>query len=801
MSFTKLMQKTLYLLTAAVIIMAGEVSQANTRAVTYGAVPVSETTQVFSISKPAGMINASDLRPEKTGMKPQFQYAYRFLLDLGESLPDLGFKYDDRHGDGPVGAGWKMNLCLDIQGGMDIDFMSPVLIPYKTRNRWYLLADTEDIPVLQSFEQGKVVFTFPSAQGRNIVRFLQIKDISGREVAVPFEILSGEWLQARFEYALQGSRILPRKIRLPSGVLNFEYCAGSGKNNGTGPGKFDDEPVRLSQIVFIPLVSEKKGHGARWILNYKPAIREKIIFLVKISFETSGRTGRILEFDYHALEAPERATSLETMPRHGMWKRIQNDPRWILPDRLSIATSPGLRFTKLNQDMHWDLVNTQDRKLNAWLWDPQENTWKNISSIYLPHRSSVKFTSPVRPTGSHYNGLVKTYRDSHKNTYRFQSFVVSYYEPGPDLKQLAYTSYVCFPEVYGGILHPDESGTIWDCDSHPLLHLPVPLQYEGRPWPRHLPGIATVERYDNQGAQFVDFTKNGRMNLLYIGLRYRDVATGKLLLADLAVHRDTGNCTRLYRTTWEHLGKKREVQVEVCQGFWDTRETVWKEDYPLHHNKSFWRRKDLGPDGKPTGRFVLPWHPDPTYFHHLIGFRNLRFVRLDRDQNHAVHAVVYGRKGSGFDPEHTFPAAKDIYVLRKGYWRWEHLPVSSGLYPPDEFFSGDTGQFADLNNDGMDDAIIGTGSDSSRRAWMNSTDPQNRWKDVPAYHLPREVDLKNGSAVLHDLDNDGDLDIILERGHIVYLNQTSEGSGTPSFSMTWFTDENNRKKSVKSCLN
>jgi hypothetical protein len=322
------------------------------------------------------------------------------------------------------------------------------------------------------------------------------------------------------------------------------------------------------------------------------------------------------------------------------------------------------------------------------------------------------------------------------------------------------------------------------------------LQYEGKPWPTNRPGIESIERSGGTGAQFVNFSNDGKLNLFYIGKRYRDAQTGEVLLTkpNESPFRDTKNCAFWYETTWSHLGKTRKVKVDLCQAFWIAREKFWDERYPKYHpNRSFWKRMDLNRNGTPNNKYTLPWQEDSGKYFHYHKFRHIKFVRLNKYFPNHVFAVIHGRGCATCTPK--VPAIKEIYLLVPGIWKWRKLEPHSDYYPPEEFFSRYNGIFADITGDGIDDAIIASGN--HRKTYINTGIYGKRWLDSPRHYLPRACDLGNGSCQLIDLDNDQYPDLFIGNGSKVYLNHHQSGKPSIRYGyMSAFTDREGKQISV-----
>ncbi len=757
--------------------------------------------QKLSVTKDTSQINASDLRPEVSENHVSFHYAFLLTLHTPFKELPLFLEYNNGENEGVVGNGWRLAWRLQADNEVALDLLSPNVFAYPCKKHWFLSCDHTEIPAVLSVEEGNEIFIFEKANTQRY-RFIKAKK-NGEYLALPFRIGNEEAPSVLFHYEDKDGAPRLRAIEQGNYILELVYEAATGSHESAR-----NRPANLDRIS-MRLKKPGSNNFITWKFIYKQASGGNERYLTGILTERPDAPERLLKFDYQAFKPSERQrthreqkTTDKSGDIAGAWRKEEG--AWLLPKdkgrAMSISTHPGLRFMDLNLDGYLDLVDSQDGNLRSWLFDKNApDHWKEYTTKYAPYRGSVKFRDNRRPTGSHYFPLVKKYLKYQYDTDRFQSLATSYYQPDEgEPHRLVRRSFIAFPRVKNGRLYPDEG--MWDIDDRPLLQLPVPLQYEGTPWPTHIPGVPTTERFTNQGAQFVNFTKNGRINLFYIGLRYRDAQTGNILLKEEVGHRDTGNYAEYYETEWHDQHPPRKVKVDICQAFWMSEEDYWSEWYPQDNpQKPFWRRLDIGPNGKPNGRYVLPKQEDPRYYYHYEGFRNVHFATLDEtDSPYATFAVIYGRGGDISDKDFERFKVCDIYGLKKGLWKWELLKKDSEYYPPEPFFEYAGGVFADMNGDGRDDAVLAIGG--IRKTYLNlGAGAPQRWLDCPELYLPAGCDLTNGKCQLINLDNyagDTDTDIFVEDGRVVYINESGT-PGIPMSSMILFTDENGHQQSVE----
>ncbi|MCK4478766.1 VCBS repeat-containing protein [Candidatus Bathyarchaeota archaeon] len=495
-------------------------------------------------------------------------------------------------------------------------------------------------------------------------------------------------------------------------------------------------------------------------------------------------------------------------PKSSMWQKVENDI-WLLPKGMSFAKKRyrGLRFVKINRDDFIDLVSTSTNRLDAWLAGKGGGQWTHFIPYAPPRPLTNANGSP--PAGSQFNTLAVSFgKGDNRNTSGWQCLVTSYYTPVSKTK-LKYVSQVYFPRVNNELGDfVIKNGTVWRSpDDSDALQLPVPLQFERAVgsehsrWPMDAPCLRPFEYAWNQGAQFVNL--DGRTYLFFVGKCYHLKGSTKTLLAP---HRCQGNCTKRYDTTWGD----NEIEVHLSQAVWAADGNWRPREYEGKAKHSFWKRQDITNDtGEPNGRFILPFSDgnpnteDRLFRRHLEGFRNVRFATLQRKGK--TNLVIYGRKNLWGLEADQCPYVKAIYrIPPRGPKKWELVPESSGIYPPEEFFECKGAFFADVNADRLDDLIM-PNRNGERKVFLNrgkasGKEGQSVWVDSPAYYLPKECrKLENCRFV--DLDGDRDIDIFVKDGSIVYLNKRMNSTRQISpGQMTSFTDENGLQRHIVDLL-
>jgi hypothetical protein len=742
--------------------------------ITYG---INETTfqrQKLSIFKSQSQINASDLRPEVTIKDSQFVYRYNFTRNTPiEDIP-IQFYYRDGRGTHFIGQGWQISYTLKFKTKIHYSILSPIIPVYKNKSGWFLLAENEEIP-LQQHTQPSILKTKKNNQGYSYQ--FKILDCGDEHMVLPYRIIHDQQEDISFVYQFVHQKPQLQKITRPPFSLIFKY--------------------NQHRLHTIQLHKQSGEIFKQWQMAYHSPKNERNPYLSTISHNKKDVEPQQLRFTY-ALPHPS-ALLLESNIKSSVWKLQQGNIRYMLPNsHMSIRTIPGLRFMDINKDHHLDILDTTFRRIRTWIGNPDTpNYWQEFNHSYKPPVPLVKYADSKRLTGNVYSGLSKEFITYQYNTHSFQSIISSSYSPSVDGKFLEYKGLVYFPRIKNSRLDPDTSGYCWRPDDHTLLRLPVPLQYEGKPWPSDRPGIESIERTGGTGAQFVNFSNDGKINLFYIGKRFRDAQTGQVLLTrkNESWFRDTKNCKEWYETAWNHMGKTRKVKVDLCQAFWKAREKFWDERYPKKHpGKSFWRRMDLNKNGTPNGKYVLPWQEDAHKYFHFNQFRNVRFARLNRYFPNHVFAIIHGRGCATCQP--AIPAIKEIYLLAPGILKWRKLKPDSDYYPPATFFDRYDGIFADITGDGIDDAIIAAGK--YRKTYINTGQYGKMWQDSPAYYLPRACDLSNGNCQLLDLNGDNVVDLFTLNGSKIYLNGTHiVDTQSRHGYMSTFTDQQGQQKQVK----
>ncbi|MCP5107459.1 MAG: VCBS repeat-containing protein [bacterium] len=744
--------------------------------------------QRYSVTKEPSQITSADLRPLVSLYQDRFFYNYKLLEGTPlQSIP-LSLRYETGGGEDGAGLGWEFAYTFILSNPAAVNVISPE-ISYSggaapqnftdSITNKFVYVNSEIVPVQAVPGKGKDILAAKKEyHGR---RFFFLKP-GEYPLVLPYKIQDKTGEPVIFQYAEKNGRSLLQCISRGKFSLRFSY---------------GEEPAAPPVRVTLSVKKEENHVDVKyWLFSYQTAGVRNERFLRHITVHAGNGSETTLHFSYGIFDQ-ETGVTKKTVdwyspdaPPAGVWKLQQNNRR-PLPRGKTIKNNPGLRFIDLNCDTHLDLVETAAFGIDSWLWDPETNDWKSFGRIYKPDRPSIHRKN--KPTGSHYINLWKAFKDKRFNTKKHQAVITAYYKPTRDLEGLEYHNHVCFPKVFLDKLDPDGSGSIWErvCDER--LKLPVPLQYEGVPWPRKIPGISAEEGFTNQGARFVQFTKDGCINLLYIGKRYRDAATGEILLKDIVTHRDTCNCREWYETEWENEGVKRKVKVDLCQGFWKAEKEYWHDTPPGNPCPgSFWQRIDLGPGGEPLDCYILPWQDhNPRYYHHYLGFKSVKFVALDPGKTFMiVHNPVPVNPGG--------PAA-DIYRLCGE--NWLKLEKESGYYPPDVVLAKRECLFLDLDNDGRDDLIVPHGN--PRKVFINMGKGENpRWKRCPAFDIPWNCDLVDGGAQFVDINIDGCQDLIFGDGGSglmgsVYINQSISAGNSCSNGMTVFTDEWGNKRPVK----
>lgn len=739
--------------------------------------------QSFNPPKSGG--NPSHLQPMQVERGDVFSYTYDIGRDLSLAPDGLNLRlsYRDSEPSGRAGLGWRLRSRIPTQRPLFLDLLEPGLpVSAITQTDAFVTFGTQEFQVSAVAGAHAGHYTGTDAESGVTIRFAPARLGDHSTVVVTHISRAGKSLA---ELTYRGGNIQPVlcSLLLSGQTFTFTY-KNSGRDRARCPASGP-----LHQITTTQYPGNMPARF--WTLSY--AETGDIRHLTELEARVETHAARTLQFAYR--NAAPNSQRADTRVPSSMWREVRNDPRFLLPRGLTIENAPGLRFMDLNRDKVLDIVQTRRGKLNAWVSKSANGGWIELGDRFAPRHPSLLQLDPPRLSGGHYNGLVKLFAKSTLNTFGFSSFLVSYYEPTEDRKSVQSTKFALFPNVPGGKLKLQPGGDVWTLETADPLQLPVPLQFEGAPWPTDQPGVAAVERADNQGAQFVNFFSDGRPGLLYIGERYTDILSGDVLPLATRDFRDTGNCNHWFQDVWENLGEKRTVKVDLCQAVWVGAQRHWHELFPKQFpGQPFWIRVDLHADGKPNGKFTLPALADRGYYEHYKGFRNIAFARLDRDPDRPLFMLVQANRSVGNGPRPPAPLARDLYVMENFSWR--KVERGDGFLPPSPFFERFKGIFMDVNGDRLDDAISAVGA-MQRKTWIN-TGKRLRWKDSPEYYLPRRCHLDVGSCRFLDLDGDGDQDLFVSDGRLVYLNQTLQRvSGITVGAMTHFTDGNGKVRSVE----
>jgi hypothetical protein len=705
----------------------------------------STTRRHFPVAVDPAELAAGELPPLGSRSIATFHYRLALAGQLA-GLP-LSLTYRDGAGTSPAGEGWRLVLALNLPPRVEIDLLAPELLRLEAAGSTLIgLADVE-LPVREEGEGGAWVHEASD-------RRLRFTDLDGERVLLAEARLPG----------LPPFAVGYREGGLPAAILS---------GGGMVELAYREEAARRPALERLLFRAGGAGgvEAEEWRLGFEAGAAGRFLTEILRRRGTGDLPG--LRFSYGALEAGAAAEPAGEA-QGSLW-RIGSRP---LPAGLTIADRPAVEFLDLDLDGYPDVIESGPVHRRAWRWEPRTGTWRS-ADVFRPPRPF--FRSFRVPTGSQFMSLAKVFGENDpRNTFDFPSVLTGFYSADPDGGGLRYVAGVCFPRVCHGEPDPDEEGNLWECSEDPRLALPVPLQLESSVWPRGVPDLRTMEGFKNQATQVVHFTRGGELNLFYLGQRYRDAASGEVLLAP---HRDTGNCRERHVESWG----RRRVRVETCQAVWKAAETFWQDS----HAGPFWQRLDLT-DGVPNGRFTLPWHDDPGYHYHYEAFRHLAFARLDGPDWFALVRDPTGCPAGICPPEQVRPAARDVYRLRGT--RWQKLAFDSELRPPEAYFDSQ-GLLADLDGDGLDDLVL----PRSGEVFVNRGEAAPRWLPSAAHRLPdrpRTCNLLDGSCRLVDLDRDGDLDLFLADGRTVYLNGTHDAGGPRRRAMTAFTDKDGRLKPV-----
>ena len=755
-----------------------------------------ETSQRFtshhrlSVTKRLSQLQSSDLRPERMRFERPFFYRYRLLEQTAfDSLP-LSLQYQREYLDRHVGAGWVLAYTMTWETQFDLDILSPQLT-FSGKDQGRLRVGGNQIWIERDVaqQQGRQPEDAESGLWKSEETpegeryFFSRISLAGKSRLVPhgIEYKSGE--RVRFHYQVVNEKPLLSSLDTNHGQLRFFY--DEAHNLGL-------EEIRLTKVA---LASDQAT--ITWKFGYDLADNQEPALMHKIDI-VSGDDVQQLNFSYGRFENRLRPSVDEVdwcdaeLPGSSVWEAqlaTQNGGRWTLPDvdstPLSIKSDPGLRFMLLDsQDVDLDLISTESNKQRSWRWVEARQEWVEFTDHYKPEKPSIR---DGRPSGSQYVSLTKKYKNKLHNTTGFQSILTSSYRPNDQRTALDYTRNICFPPIDTG--EPDPSRE-WDCEAFDASDLIPPLQYEGprgaAPWPEHIAGVQGRESFRNQGAQLVQLTGDGHLNILYMGLRYVDIETGEEVigLRDHVLHRDTKNCRPFSKETWSNQGVT-QVRVDLCQSFWWAKDIVWEEG----QQGSFWLRLDM--DGEtPNESYILPWHDDnPDFYRHYRNFEHVRFAQLAPEEMFVVVSA-----GGKDDPDN-----QAIYWLRSqelGEWVEieETSKIHPGLYFPKEIWQSKSMQFANIGGGTADDVISGFGT-----VYINmESQPGPRWKRCPAFDLPSSCNLLKGNCMVMTLENNnqGYADLFLSDGQKIFLNRAGKSTLVKDYVMTSFTDENGNTQNI-----
>lgn len=741
---------------ASTVICTGSPGRAQGLDVDYARTSHMHTDRTISVGD-SGSAAVAQLRPFVSGSRTGFSYSYNLLEEISGTLT-LKLAYDELAGRSVEPAQrWALVLVTRF-GGEAVEF--DLLAPEFASEVDAIILSAQRYRASATYVDGKdLLQTEPDENG---ARWL----FDPKETNRPLRQTGSEDL--RLDWRADGRIARITQSTRPALLLRFAYAGGT-----------------------LSTIDLSGPADVRWTFGYRadPSARQ----LVSVTRAVSGRASDTLAFDYGLNSA--HAGQARSGP---MWREVRNDRRFFLPREANVRSAPGLRISDVNSDGFADIVLADARNARQSAFGSREG-W----TFGAPYKTPVDVVNGSVPLGAQYLNLAKKYRDARFGTQRFQALAVGGYRA--DLQnpnRLLFDNRMCFPPVFNGRLQAKAADpAAWDCDSHQGLRLPVPLQFTGtEEWPRHIPGMHAVERIGNQGARFVSFRlPQPNQTLMYIGLRYRDAATGHPLATGPgeAAFRDTDNCKEHRRLTFEAHGLRRKVIEDVCQAFWFASELAWAEASAAKYDceSCFWQRIDMT-KGAPNGQFILPWPSDAAYLHHYVNFRNVSFPNLAREKIHTGIkglALVMGRGNTAAG----IPDARELYALERVNRRyvWRELPRTSKFYPPAPFFQRFDGRFLDIDGDGFDDAVVATGSRSE--VYLNRLgEAEDAWVEAPHYALPRQCGFDKGACQFVDLDSDKDLDLLMETGRRVFINLTAESVGVADGAMTVFTDEKGEQRKV-----
>ncbi len=742
--------------------------------------------------KEAGTTDDRYITPVVIKFDEKFRYAYALSSDSPLAALPLVIEYCDGEADGVLGIGWRLAFTFFMEKAVTHDILSPGIGSFDSGGQWFLYVEGEQIPVQRYLKDEKEYFTANQNPEGALYTFLKLETDKAFFI-VPHGIKEKK-MNIAFDYAAIDGLPLLMHLRSMDWFMDFTY-----EKQGLTP--------RLSGIKLAAVSQDNDQPLRQWSFKYETGGgTDPALFLREISIGTRGLKPQSIEYAYEALDNKAGTKELQSLcegEAGSLWEK--GDP-WHLPGKWSLKRNKGLRFFEIDKSKPIDLVNVKERGLQSWLWDKKKGGREDYHD-FEPERKLLHTNG--LPAGSQLTSLWKDYPpESNKiDTNGYQSIVTSYYLPGSDGK-IEYHSEICFPNIICKegrcSIAPDLDGKVWDCDDHQVLQLPFPLQYEGKkPWPEAMPGIRPRETMMNQGAQFVRFGpyRNG-LHYYAIWLRYIDEDTGNPLLAE---HRDwyPENCRKRYSTEWNYHGGKKNVRVEICQAFWGKRGLRWMES---DENKEQWVRLDLDRQtGLPNGNYILPWHGpdnpdppdrDPDFNFHYEGFRNVSFAELEPRQ---TYAVIYGTSCDSCPTESKRPTARHIYKLKNR--KWVKVDRNSGFYSPEAVFKAKKLMFVDINNDGYDDLIQTDRRPAKVYINIKRLQQKNAWMACPPFELPHNCNLSdNCRFIALKGDEDKDLDLFIGDGKTTFYNLVNNSTKRPMHSMTLFTDENLKRRSVSGYL-
>lgn len=746
--------------------------------VSYQLAQQTDYRQRLSVSRTAGQLPAQELRPQVVQRKTRFEYHYRLFDDTPLQVLPLDLHYQDgRQGSDRLGLGWRLVLKQQWQSKVAIDLLSPTLrLKTDDQTTGVIMIAGNRLPVRKRPANHKLIglhgIVWESQKSYHGQRYTFMQYDSD-SVVRPYSIDSDKGEQIVFNYQLHNGHWKLNQIQTSGGEVRFTSAP---------------QTIRLVQIEM-----NLGNHKQSWQLHYLKSLGQRSLWLNRITINGRGTTDE-LSFSYSTGQTSAKSKKVDwcdpSLPKSSVWLKLskeQHGGRWSLPQidgvQGNVRFHPGLRFMDLDLDGELDLVNTQEGQLSSWLWDDAGSQWRDFSHTYKPKQVSVLRSK--RPSGSHYINLPKVYENHNHTTNGHQSILTSVVQPSLENhgQTLDFRRMICFPPVLNGKL---DGSRDWDCEPFTTVAGKFPpLQYHDAAqigvWPKHLQGIQGVESYFNQGSQLVRLTRDGKLNLLYIGLRYVDIGVNppKVLLtkAGQVGFRDSKNC-RVWKNQipWENNGKRRKVRVDLCQAFWVAESTEWNEG-KIKKGK-FWRRLDLE-NGRAGTNYILPWQDnDPELYSRYHTFRGVDFAQLESEQTF----VVIKGPDSLNDPAHRL-----IYHLQQPErGEWVNIKPDNPLYFPEIAWRSQKLLYQNIGGGWADDLILKSG-----KALINMEQAAGpRWRHCPAFDLPIHCNPFNGGCLIMDLDEDDQeyQDLLVGTGATIYINQAE--MNFPGYVMAEFTDEN-----------